>query len=759
METAEQHFPPVTKPLLLFLAAGEARAEAGMLGYGKHSVSLSRRISALLSGKQRGLLSHPAAGRVQRFFPLPDWPITLLASLLWVAQPVAAVESVEIAFGQLSGPDWRIENLRLRLSLDPQAQPLFALSADRLIHPALPHALTAFRIDCNRGGIDARQIRCDQGVMHLQTPLLEQVQHAFSFTWQVAGRRLAFSLPQLEFAEGQMLLEAEWREAGWRLAGKGAHIDLAKAAARLGAAGLSLPVEGLGGQAGFEVTASGDDSGVTHADWDMRLEGVTFADASGDYAGAGLIGNWRGRMSHNANGYGGGHAVRLAAGEILTPAFYLAADKKTIRLDADIQLSAGLDHLAIDRLAFEHPDIVAFESSGALQLDPTLKPLRWELSTRAFDPGALFTAWLQPVLTEPFFEQLQLAGRVRARASLSDSFGLELDLEELTVAHGLDNAGNPGGNFRVQGVNGNLRWAQGRSSDSHLSWRGGELFGGIGFGPADLKLSLDERGIVLREPAQLPLLDGSLQAEQFEFTQTETGPRVAFRGFLTPISMQLFSQAVGWPPLAGQISGMIPGVSFQEGALQVDGVVLVRLFGGRVLIRDLSLTDLFGALPILSASIEVKDIDLETLTSTFSFGRITGKLEGRVDGLQLEDWRPVAFDAQFATPSDDDSRHRISQKAVDNISNLGGAGVAGAISRSFLSIFEEFGYHQLGISCRLSDGICHMGGVAPAPQGYYLVKGGGIPRINIVGFNRRTDWQVLIEKLQQVTEGGAPVVQ
>ena len=759
MEMAEQPFPPVTKLLLLFLSVGEARAEAGLLGHGKQSVSLSKLISSFLPGRQRGLLPHPAAGRFQRFFLLPGWPIALLASLLWVAQPVAAVESVEIAFGHLSGPDWRVENLRLQLSLDPQAQPLFALSADRLIHPALPHELAPFRIDCDRGGIDPRQIRCDQGVMHLQTPLLEQTQHTFSFTWQVAGRRLAFSLPQLEFADGQMLLEAEWREAGWRLAGKGARIDLAKATAWLGAAGLSLPVEGLGGQAGFDLTAGGDDSGVTHADWEMRLEGVAFTDASGDYAGAGLTGSWRGRMSHNADGYGGGHAVRLTAGEILTPAFYLAADKKTIRLDADIQLSAGLDHLAIDRLAFEHPDIVAFESSGALQLDPTLKPLRWELSTRAFDPGALFAAWLQPVLTEPFFEQLQLAGRVRARASLSDSFALELDLEELAVAQGLDNAGNPGGNFHVQGVNGNLRWAQGRSSDSHLSWRGGELFGGIGFGPADLKLSLDEHGIALREPAELPLLDGSLQAEQFELTQTETGPRVAFRGFLTPISMKLFSQAVGWPPLAGQISGMIPGVSFQEGALQVDGVVLVRLFGGRVLIRDLGLTDLFGARPILSASIEVKDIDLETLTSTFSFGRITGKLEGRVDGLQLEDWRPVAFDAQFATPSDDDSRHRISQKAVDNISNLGGAGVAGAISRSFLSMFEEFGYHQLGISCRLSDGICHMGGVAPAPQGYYLVKGGGIPRINIVGFNRRTDWQVLIEKLQQVTEGGAPVVQ
>jgi hypothetical protein len=96
---------------------------------------------------------------------------------------------------------------------------------------------------------------------------------------------------------------------------------------------------------------------------------------------------------------------------------------------------------------------------------------------------------------------------------------------------------------------------------------------------------------------------------------------------------------------------------------------------------------------------------------------------------------------------------------VDNISDLGGSGVSGAISRSFLQMFEEFGYSRLGISCTLKRGVCEMGGVEPAKQGYYLVKGGGIPRIDIVGFNRRTDWEVLVDKLVEISEGGTPVIQ
>ena len=54
-----------------------------------------------------------------------------------------------------------------------------------------------------------------------------------------------------------------------------------------------------------------------------------------------------------------------------------------------------------------------------------------------------------------------------------------------------------------------------------------------------------------------------------------------------------------------------------------------------------------------------------------------------------------------------------------------------------------------------------MGGVESAgqAQGYYLVKGGGLPRIDIVGFNRKTDWSLLVDKLKQVAEGGTPIIQ
>jgi len=96
---------------------------------------------------------------------------------------------------------------------------------------------------------------------------------------------------------------------------------------------------------------------------------------------------------------------------------------------------------------------------------------------------------------------------------------------------------------------------------------------------------------------------------------------------------------------------------------------------------------------------------------------------------------------------------------VQNISALGGAGAAAAIQRSLLSMFEEFGYAKLGMSCTLRQGVCEMGGIEEAPHGYVIVKGGGVPAITVMGYNRRVDWDELLARIERVTESNAkPIV-
>ena len=116
---------------------------------------------------------------------------------------------------------------------------------------------------------------------------------------------------------------------------------------------------------------------------------------------------------------------------------------------------------------------------------------------------------------------------------------------------------------------------------------------------------------------------------------------------------------------------------------------------------------------------------------------------------------PEAFDAFLFTPPDDRSKHRISQRAVTNLSSIGGGSggsVAAALQGGFLKFFDDFGYKRLGLSCRLANDICLMGGVEKAGSGYYIVKGAGLPRIDVIGSQTRVAWTTLVRQLGAVME-------
>ncbi|MCU7809140.1 MAG: hypothetical protein KZQ73_14915, partial [Candidatus Thiodiazotropha sp. (ex Semelilucina semeliformis)] len=310
-------------------------------------------------------------------------------------------------------------------------------------------------------------------------------------------------------------------------------------------------------------------------------------------------------------------------------------------------------------------------------------------------------------------------------------------------------------------VNGELKWNRGGEvQPSRLTWQSGHMLEHIDIGPGRIDFQAADNTFHLIKQARVPVLDGFLVVDRLALEALgEPSQKLQFDGFLEPISMDALSRALGWVPLSGKLSGMIPGLTYENGLFTVDGILLVRIFDGDILIKNLQTRELFGVYPQLQADIELHKLDLDSLTSTFSFGKITGRLDGYVRDLSLEAWQPVTFDARFYTPENDDSRRRISQKAVDNISNLGGAGLSGSLARSFMGFFETFRYKRIGIGCRLQRGVCEMVGAGEAQQGYYLVEGSGIPRIDIIGYNKTADWPRLVEQLKQITTSDGPVIE
>jgi hypothetical protein len=55
-----------------------------------------------------------------------------------------------------------------------------------------------------------------------------------------------------------------------------------------------------------------------------------------------------------------------------------------------------------------------------------------------------------------------------------------------------------------------------------------------------------------------------------------------------------------------------------------------------------------------------------------------------------------------------------------------------------------------------------MGGISPDPSpdadGYTIVEGSGLPHITVIGHQRKVDWATLVNRLEEATKGGGPVV-
>jgi hypothetical protein len=380
-----------------------------------------------------------------------------------------------------------------------------------------------------------------------------------------------------------------------------------------------------------------------------------------------------------------------------------------------------------------------------------------ELNIDATSLSHVYPAWVQPVVYDTALENLEIDGRVSTAIKIKDRQiqDLSLDIKNVSLT-------DKDGRFSVYELSSHLtgsnNFEEGKLS---LTWQGAELYRLL-LGQSDLAFDIDNKNLTVTSPFSIPLYEGELKVFQLSMKDIQgDNPAVIFDGILTPVNLSSLSSSMGWPILDGSISGVIPSVRYENSELNVDGILLARAFDGTFKIQHLKISDLLSPLPRLSADFSVDQLDLEKLTRAFDFGRIEGKLSGHIADLNMVAWKANAFHAFFYTPENDDSRHIISQRAVDNLTSLSGSDIGSVLSRSYLRFFENFRYERLGIGCILRNNICQMNGIeAASGSAYYIVKGGLLPpRLDIIGYSYEVDWNDLLGRLERVMSDNAPVIQ
>jgi hypothetical protein len=695
--------------------------------------------------------------------------IVLAAAALALATAglVNAVDDASLSMERVAGDGWSAEGVAIEWQLAGRASARIA----KLRLDAVSQELRNVRIECPGLELSASSIACEQARVVADWRGLG----AQSFTAKVVYGRGDGSLEAaangIQLGDGSLDLAASLRGGGWSAQTHLRRVPAETLDKLAKSLRLPLPAMSATGHVTLTAQARGAGGDLHESTFDATFADFTVNNESGSIASDKLSARLQGTARNSSGEWQFAIDLSSAQGQAYVQPIFLDLGAHALRATVAGKFSNARE-LTIERFTLDHAQVA--QASGAVGLDfsneQPLRSLSLQLASLEF-PGA-YDSYLQPLLLDTNFKSLKTAGTLAGEIELDDGAPRSVDLriDDLTFDDGARK-------FALEELSGAVHWrtqapnsdddddtpaAREAVSSSSLSWRGGAILG-LTMGAADLQFSSSGRQFRLLQPARIPVLDGALALESFRIRNAGL-PSVAFMvdATLEPIDVKRLCQTFGWPEFGGRIGGTLSKLRMREGIVTLGTTLRAQVFDGNVAIGDLRLQQPFGKWPRFHANVALDDLDLELMTGAFSFGRITGRLSGRVDGLQLFNWTPVAFDARFYTSPGDRSRHRISQRAVENIGSIGGggAGVAAALSSGFMRFFDDFNYQQLGLSCRLANDVCAMDGIGPAPNGgYYLVQGRGLPRIDVIGNSRRVDWPRLVQQLITATQGGGPVVQ
>ncbi|MGD9582123.1 MAG: hypothetical protein AB7V26_00425 [Lysobacterales bacterium] len=436
-----------------------------------------------------------------------------------------------------------------------------------------------------------------------------------------------------------------------------------------------------------------------------------------------------------------------SAGEVLFGAIYFALPEAGAR----IELSARAEGEApwqLPQIEWHDGDGLDLSASASFASDGSYRLRVQQLSA---DLSRSAPRYLKSALATAGFDGLRFGGRLDASA-LWDGLGWQ----EFAIKLRDGLVRDPDGRIEADGLHADLAMNVAAPANT-LAWQNSKLFG-IPFGAGQTGWTWSPQQITLSQPLTLELLGGRLTLPRLErLPAASNSPYWLGALELDRLSVGQLAAALDWPGFSGSLSGHLPQFRLQDGGLQFDGDLELKVFDGSMRISHLASERSFGIAPSLSADIVFDNLDLGQLSAAFSFGEMQGWLDGRINGLRLLDWAPVAFDARLLTDPAFPGKQRLSQRAVQGISSV--AGSAGATSNPLIRMFDSFGYKQIGIDCRLADNVCHMSGLEPTGTGYTVVKGSGLPRLNVIAFQQRVDWPVLVQRLRAMAEGQAPRIE
>jgi hypothetical protein len=211
--------------------------------------------------------------------------------------------------------------------------------------------------------------------------------------------------------------------------------------------------------------------------------------------------------------------------------------------------------------------------------------------------------------------------------------------------------------------------------------------------------------------------------------------------------------------ITGQVNGGFDPIIITEDQATFQGSLRADLFKGTVEGNNWVVTQPLSSNRRLSGDLSFRHLDLEPLTGLFSFGKITGYIQGEMTGLSLAYNQLEGFELNLRTEEVPRTTQRISLTAIENISLLGtGSGELEILGKGINRWIQEYRYGEIGIFCKLKGDRLQIRGTIIEEGEEYLVRKPGLWGIDVINKNpnNEIEFSDIVERLKRMKRSRSP---
>ena len=280
--------------------------------------------------------------------------------------------------------------------------------------------------------------------------------------------------------------------------------------------------------------------------------------------------------------------------------------------------------------------------------------------------------------------------------------------------------------------------------------------------PLSILLDAGPNRISVESPTKIEVPGGELRLGSVQVEKL-FGPDLTIHTRLEfdDIKLQPLLSKIWMHPLAGNLSGALNPVRYENHVVTTQGELKADVFEGNIILYDLGASGIFTSAPVYKFNVKWEDLLLSEMTTDTAFGTIEGVLKGHLRDVEMAYGQPQRFNLLLETVQKKGISQKISVKAVENIAQIGGGqspfmGMAGA----FASFFKKFPYEKIGIRASLENDVFTVNGTIREGGTEYLVKRGRFSGVNIVNQNpdNRVSFKDMVKRIKRIGAKGGPVV-